>query len=429
METSSIAPQKNKKQIVMLTYGSRGDVEPFVALGLRLITEGFIVRLIAPKPFKPLVESTGIEFIPIDSDPDELGQLFANSAGSNWFKMIKNMADHLMPIAREAFQTIVNSVDDADLIMHSFLMTDAGHTLALKLNIPEISVQLFPVFLSTREFPPVALPDIPFGKFYRKGMHHLNTVMFRNSARFMYKRLQKTSSDLPDLTTWPFSGPFEDQPPILFAYSIHVLPKPDDWPSNSHVTGYWQMPLGNGWEPPKSLNDFIKEGKPPIFFSPGSMQSDKSNALLEMVILATRNVKQRIVLGVSPDTISDELTGRDIICAKGVPHAWLFPKMSYILHHGGAGTSGTAVASGVPNSATPFSLDQSFWAKRLSQLGVGPAAPATKKLTIPTLEQLILDATENDKYSKQAKFIAEKMQSKVGISTTIAIIQNLISGS
>ena len=429
MEDSPIARHQNKKRIVMLTYGSRGDVEPFVALGLRLMNEGFLVRLIAPKTFRQLVETTGIEFIPIDSNPDELGQLFANSAGSNWFKMIKSMADHVMPIAREAFQTIVNSVDEADLIMHSFLMTDAGHTLAEKLDIPEISVQLFPVFLSTGEFPPVALPDLPFGKLYRKAMHNLNTVMFRNSARFMYKRLQKTSSELPHLASWPFSGPVENQPPILFAYSNHVLPKPDDWPSNAHVTGYWQMPLANDWDPPKRLNDFIQEGDAPIFFSPGSMQSDKSNALLEMVIQAARNVKKRIVLGVSPDVVSDELKNLDLICAKGVPHTWLFPKMSYILHHGGAGTSGTAVAAGIPNSAIPFSLDQTFWAKRLSQLGVGPAAPPTKKLTIHAIEQMILDATKNEKYSNQAKLIAEKMKSEDGISTTIAIIKDLVSDS
>jgi len=173
MEDASKARQQSKKQIIMLTYGSRGDVEPFVALGLRLITEGFLVRLIAPKPFRPLVESTGIDFVPIDSDPDELGQLFANQAG----------------------------------------------------------------------------------------------------------------------------------------------------------------------------------------------------------------------------------------------------------------ISGTSVTSGVPNSAIPFSLDQTFWAKRLSQLGVDPAAPQTKKLTVIALKKLILDATENSAYKNQAKMIAEKIKKEDGISITIAIIKNLMSVS
>jgi len=414
------------KRIVMLTYGSQGDVEPFIALGKQLIHEGFSVRLVAPKPFKSMGDKAGIEFISIESNPDELGQMFANQAGKNWFKMIKSMAEHVMPIARNAFQIIVDSVNDADLIMHSFLMTDAGHTLARKLDIPEISAQLFPVFMSTGEFPPVALPDLPLGKIYRKSMHNLNTFMFRNSAHFMYKRLQKSSPELPNLADWPFKGPVEKQPPILFAYSNHVVPKPDDWPTNAHVTGYWQMPIPENWSPPKMLIEFIEDGDPPIFFSPGSMQSDKSNSLLGMVIKTARNVKKRIVLGVSPEIILDELKGKHLITAPGIPHAWLFPQMSYVLHHGGAGTTGSAVTAGVPNTAIPFSLDQTFWAKRLVQLGVGPAAPASRKIGVNELERIIRDATENAGYTTRAKAIAEKISMEDGINSTVNIIKRLL---
>lgn len=415
----------NNKRIVMLTYGSRGDVEPFIALGKQLIHEGFSVRLVAPKPFESMGEKAGIEFISIESDPDELGQMFANQAGKNWFKMIKSMADHVMPIAKNAFQTIVDSVSDADEIIHSFLMTDAGHTLARKLDIPEISAQLFPVFMRTGEFPPVALPDLPLGKIYRKSMHNLNTFMFRNSARFMYKRLQKTSPTLPNLADWPFSGPIEKQPPILFAYSNHVVPKPGDWPINAHVTGYWQMPIPENWSPPKTLIDFIEDGDPPIFFSPGSMQSDKSNELLQMVIIAAKNLKKRLVVGVSSDLIPVDLKGKDLINAPGIPHAWLFPQMSYILHHGGAGTTGSAVTAGIPNTAIPFSLDQTFWAKRLLQLGVGPAAPANRKIGVNELERLIRNTSENAGYTTRAKAIAEKISMENGIKTTITIIRKM----
>jgi hypothetical protein len=105
-----------------------------------------------------------------------LGQLFANQAGKNWFKMIKSMVDHLMPIAIIAFQTINKYTQDGDIIVHSFLMTDAEHTIAQKLGIPDISAQLFPVFLSTGEFAPVALPDLPLGKYYRSSMHKRNST-------------------------------------------------------------------------------------------------------------------------------------------------------------------------------------------------------------------------------------------------------------
>lgn len=417
---------KVNKRIVLLTYGSRGDVEPFVALGLRLLQEGYEIRLIAPVPFKAFAESYGIEFVAINSDPDELGQLFANQAGKNWFKMIKSMAEHVKPITIDAFQTIKNSTQDADLIIHSFLMTDAGRTIAQKQGIPDISAQLFPVFMSTGEFAPVALPDLPFGKNYRKSMHNLNTFMFKNSARFMLKRLKKTTPELPDLAPWPFSEPLQQQPPILFAYSEQVLPKPNDWPSNAFVTGYWQLPIPADWSPPAELVSFIQEGDPPIFFSPGSMQSEKSNELLAKVIQAASNMNKRIIVGVSPEVVPSELLSEDVFCVKGIPYRWLFPQMSFVIHHGGAGTTGTAVTAGIPNSAIPFSVDQTFWAKRLTKLNVGPQFPSLNKLSIEKLEELILDGVNNSDYKKQAEKIAEKIKAEDGITSAIEIIKQKI---
>lgn len=414
------------KRIVLLTYGSRGDVEPFIALGTRLLQIGYEVRLIAPVPFMSFAESYGIEFVPINSDPDELGKLFANQAGKNWFKMIKSMADHVKPIAIDTFQTIRNSTQDADLIIHSFLMTDAGRTISQKQGIPDISAQLFPVFMSTGEFAPVALPDLPLGNSYRIGMHKLNTFMFQSSARFMFKRLKKTSPELPDLAPWPFSEPIQKQPPILFAYSEHVLPKPNDWPSNAFVTGYWQLPIPSDWVPPTDLITFITHGEPPIFFSPGSMQSKKSDELLTKVLHAARNINKRIIVGVSSEVVSPELLGKDVFCVRGIPYRWLFPQMSFVMHHGGAGTTGTAVTAGIPNSAIPFSVDQTFWARRLNKLGVGPQFPSLNKLSIDKLEELIIDGVNNIEYKKQAENIAEKIKTEDGIASAIKIINQLL---
>lgn len=416
--------QNKKKRIVILTYGSRGDVEPFVALGHQLIQEGYSVSLVAPKPFAAFAHEYGLEFSAIESDPDELAQMFANQAGTNWFKMISSMAQHIMPIARNAFQTIKSASQGADMIIHSFLLTDAGHTLALQQSIPEISAQFFPVFLPTGAFPAVALPDLPLGKMFRRGMHTFNTGMFKNGARFTYKKLRKTAPELPELAPWPFSGPVENQPPILFAYSQYVLSHPDDWPANANVTGYWPLPIPETWSPPIDLKKFLDEGPAPIYFGPGSMRSEKLYLLLEMVIAAARKLGKRVVLGVASDEIPTPLKGKDMISAKGVPHSWLFPQMSYIMHHGGSGTSGAAVASGVPNSAIPFSVDQSFWAKRLFKLGVGPAAPSAKRITQRDFERIILDGLENPDYRYQAGIISKKMKKEDGIGQAIRIIMD-----
>ena len=133
--------------------------------------------------------------------------------------MVRSMMDHVRPLAREAFRVIRESAAGSDLIIHSFLMTDAGHTLARQQGIPDISAQLFPVFLPTSAFPAVALPDLPLGGVYRRFTHALNTGLFRHGARFLYGRMRRESPEFPVLAPWPWRKGEPDPTPILCAWS------------------------------------------------------------------------------------------------------------------------------------------------------------------------------------------------------------------
>lgn len=416
-----------KKRIVILTYGTRGDVEPFVALGVRLIQVGFSVCLVGPEAFSAFVEDHGLEFQGIQSNSEELGHILADKAGRNWIKMITSMTKHVVPLAKKALGVIEQASNRADLIIHSFLMTDAGHTMGKKLGIPDISVQFFPIFLQTREFPAVGFPDHPLGKVYRLGSHRLSTAIFRYGPRLIYNKLKKSAPELPDLAPWLLTGAVEDQTPILFAYSRYILPLPEYWPKNAHITGYWQLPPPSGWEPPAELVNFLDNGTPPIYFGPGSMQSKKSSQLLNLVIKAAKKSGIRVVLGISPDEIPIEMQGENVICANDIPHAWLFPRMSFILHHGGAGTSGAALSAGVPNTAIPFSVDQFFWAKRLSKLSVGPSAPPNNRWTEKNISDLIDKGMSDPVYKEKVVNLSKKINSENGVENAIRIIQNIIS--
>jgi len=416
-----------KKRIVILTYGTRGDVEPFVALGVRLIQTDYSVCLVGPEAFSALVEDHGLEFQAIQSNSEELGQILADRAGRNWIKMITRMTEHVFPLAKSALGVIEHASIGADLIIHSFLMTDAGHTMAKKLGIPDISAQFFPVFLPTKEFPAVGIPDLPFGKLYRFGSHALSTATFRYGPRIIYKRLKKSAPELPDLAPWLLTGPVEDQTPILFAYSRFVLPFPENWPKNAHITGYWQLPVPSGWEPPADLVNFLENGTPPIYFSPGSMQSKKASQLLNLVIRAAVKSGVRVVLGVSPAEIPEEMQGENVICANDVPHAWLFPRMAFILHHGGAGTCGAALSAGVPNTAIPFSVDQFFWAKRLAQAGVGPSALSISQWTEKNISNLINNGMIDPSYKEKVMDLSKKIKSENGIENAISIIWKILN--
>lgn len=412
----------DKRRIVILTYGSRGDVEPFVALGIGLRNAGHAVRLAGPAPFAPFVEAYGLEFDPIEGNPDELVQAFADSAGLSWPRMVANMIQHVLPLAQAAFRTVEMAVRDADLIVHSFLMTDAGHTLARFRGVPDVSAQFFPVFLPTSAFSAVALPDLPLGGVYRRATHVLNTAMFRYGARLLYRRVRASTPDLPDLAPWPFRNPVGAGTPILFAYSSHVLPRPPEWPAYAHISGYWQLPSRPGWVPPDALVRFLESGPPPVYFGPGSMRSRNLRNLLCTVIASARVCRQRVFLGVSSEVLGEELKGADVFAMEGVPHAWLFPRMRYILHHGGAGTTGAAAAAGVPSTAIPFSADQAFWARQIHRLGVGPAASPARHLNRGRLEAILSDVLANPAYQRRAEILGENIRKEDGVASAIRVI-------
>lgn len=413
-----------KSRITILTYGSRGDVEPFVALGAGLRSAGHAVRLAAPASFAAFAESYELEFAPIQGNPDELTQAFADRAGLSWPRMIYNMMRHVLPLAREAFRSVEAASGDADLIVHSFLMTDAGHTLARSRGVPDISAQFFPVFLPTSAFPAVALPDLPLGGAYRRGSHHLNTAMFRYGGRFLYNRIRASTPQLPNLAPWPFRKKGNGTTPILFAYSPHILPQPPDWPVSACVTGYWQLPPHPSWVPPDGLSRFLESGPPPVYFGPGSIQSELLLDLLQTVVASARSCGQRVLLGVPDDILEGELRGDDVFAAAGIPHAWLFPRMRYILHHGGAGTTGAAAAAGVPSTAIPFSADQAFWARRIHRLGLGPAAQPARRLRRDHLTAIINEALANPDYQRRAAILGERIRREDGVAVAVEIIHD-----
>jgi sterol 3beta-glucosyltransferase len=411
-----------KIRIAMLTYGTRGDVEPFIALGVGLQKAGYSVRLAGPAPFAPLVEFHGLEFEPIEGSPDDLAQAFADRAGLSWPRMIVRMIQHVLPLAEAALHSVERAAHDADLIVHSFLMTDAGHTLARSRGVPDVSAQFFPVFLPTSAFSAVGLPDLPLGALYRRATHALNTAVFRHGSRLLYRRVRAAASDLPDLAPWPFRGTDGDATPILFAYSPHMLARPPEWPSWAHVTGYWQLPPHVSWAPPDALVHFLESGPAPIYFGPGSVCTVKLRRLLRTMVTSVRTHGQRVVLGVSPQALDAELEGADVFAAEGIPHHWLFPRMRYILHHGGAGTTGAAARAGVPSTAIPFSADQAFWARQIYRLGVGPAAPPVRHLTRNALEATLQEALANPAYARRARVLGEKLRQEDGVASALQVI-------
>ena len=420
------APATRPRRFALLTYGSRGDVEPFVALGIGLRRAGHIVRLAAPRPFAQLVQRGGLEFVPIESDPDQLTLALTDRAGLSWPRMIGRMIQHVLPLAASAFRSALEAAEGADVVVHSFMMSDAGHTLAVRKRIPEVSAQLFPVFLPTAAFPGVAAPDLPLGPFYRLATHALNTAVFKYGGRLLYRRVRSQNPDLPEIAAWPFDGPAAGGLPILFAYSPHVLPPPREWPPNAAVTGYWVLPIRDGWSPPEDLARFLEAGPPPVYFGVGSMRTARMEALTRMAVEGILATGQRGILGVPPGSVEDLPQDRFKV-VEGIPHSWLFPRMRLVIHHGGAGTTGAALRAGVPSVATPFTADQSFWARRVRVLGVGPAPVPAHRLTSARIAAIIDHALPDAEMGRRAAALGRLIRGENGVATALEAIDRALA--
>jgi sterol 3beta-glucosyltransferase len=412
-------------RITLLTYGSRGDVEPFVALGVGFMRAGHSVRLAAPEVFEQLASSHNIDFIGLPGDPDSLVQDLVDKAGKNYLRMIRVMSKFVVPIAVGVLDQVRFACKETDVIIHSFLLTSAGHEIAREKGIPDFSAQFFPVFSTTAEFPGIVFPDFPLGNLYRRLTHEFITQTFWQGSRVLYRWIRRKYPHLPPLTGWPFTARSDHRTPILYAFSPHVVPPPADWGEDVHVTGYWFMDDPD-WRPLEDLLRFLDSGSPPIAIAFGSTSTRTPEKMANLIREALALSGQRAVIVGAENRFNDP--PNTVFQLDATPYSWLFPRMSAVVHHGGAGTTGAGLLAGVPNIVTPFTSDQPFWGHRVHALGAGPKPLPAKKLTAQTLANSIITAVSDQEMRARAKSIGARIRAEDGVSRAMDIVQEYVEG-
>lgn len=412
--------------ISLLTYGSRGDVDPFLALSLGFRRAGHNVRLAAPEPFQRRIEAYGVECTALPGDPDRLVADLVQQAGGSWPRMIAVVSRFVVPVAREVLERISEACHDAEVIVHSFLLTDAGHLVAMRMGVPDVSAQLFPVFSPTSEFPCVAFPDPSLGGAYNRLTHVIANETFRRGGRLLYRRVRSNSPGLPPLASWPFAGTVAHRTPILYGFSPLVVPRPRDWRGREYITGYWFLPAVDEGEIDDRLHQFVQEGPPPVYIGFGTADGRTSRRLVDIALGALALVRQRGILSVGQAGIPVDALPDHVRLAHAVPHSWLFPRMAVVVHHGGAGTTAAGLRAGVPNIVVPFTSDNPFWGRRVFRLGVGPRPIPAPQLTAPRLAQAIVEALNDSTMREAASRLAEAINREDGVGEAVACVEGFI---
>lgn len=410
--------------ITILSYGTRGDVEPFLALSQALIRAGHNVRLAAPQAFESDAAEWGVDFVGFPGDLEQLARSLVQQAGLNIVRMITVMSRHVLPLAEPVLERARSACQDADVIVHAFLTTLVGHAEARRLGVPDISVQFFPVFAPTAEFPSVVFPNLPFGPGYRRWSHRFTDAVYRYGSRLLYGIVRRRSRDLPPLGGWPFHQDGDrGSTPLLFAFSPNVVTPAADWGEHVEVTGYWLSETSRGWEPPRDLLRFLEAGPPPVYVGFGSVRVRDEHRLVELTARALDNVGQRGVLSMWRH--GGKRLPPSLLAVGSVPHRWLFSRVSTVVHHGGAGTTGAGLRAGVPNVVVPFTADQAFWGARVRELGVGPQPIPAKRLTVERLTNALGEALADGSMRRRAEALGRKIQSEDGVARAVARIEAL----
>ncbi len=411
--------------VTLLTYGTRGDVEPFVALAVRLRQGGARVRLAAPESFHVLVDPYDVEFHGLPGDPRALARGLLDRAGSNIPRMVGVMARHVQEIALEAMDGIDAACRGAACIVHSFLMTASGHLQAAASGVPEVSAQLFPIFSPTTAFPGPTFPDFPLGPWYRRATHALNAQVYWQGSRLLYGWVRRRRRGLPGLPAYPFSG--RAPVPILYAFSPAVLPRPADWPASAVITGYWFLKPPPGWTPPSNLQGFLNQGEPPVYVGFGSMIGGEWQTQARHCVAVLQEAGLRVLLAAGSPSVPALDVPLKVMTVGDIPHAWLFPRVAAVIHHGGAGTTAAALRAGKPSLILPLTADQSFWARQVDRLGAGP--PPLRKRHLPRDLNAGLRLIREDRgITARAQAIGEAIGNEDGTGRAVDGILRVIAG-
>ncbi|KKZ64428.1 hypothetical protein EMCG_09586 [[Emmonsia] crescens] len=445
-DTGLPVPQMN---IVIQIVGSRGDVQPFVALGRELKNVfGHRVRLATHPTFKDFVEENGLEFFTIGGDPAELMAFMVKNPGlmpgfdamfnGDIGKRRKEIAEIISGCWRSCFEAGDGTgvpVTDANF--------DATQLEGVKPFVADAIIANPPSFAHIHCAEKLGIPlhlmfTMPWSP--TQAFHHpLANIQFSNAevgvANFV-------SYALVEMLTWQGLGDvinrFRERslgldpmslmwaPGVLprlrisytYCWSPSLIPKPKDWASHIDIAGFFFLPLASTYTPPNDLAAFLAAGPPPIYIGFGSIVLDDPNAMTELIFEAIKKTGQRALVSKGWGGFGAEEfeIPEGVFMIGNCPHDWLFKRVSCVIHHGGAGTTAAGISLGKPTVVIPFFGDQPFWGSMVAKAGAGPKPIHHKELTADNLAAAITAALEPEA-KRKAEELGAKISHEQGVQT------------
>lgn len=369
-------------RVLLSSIGSRGDVQPILALAVELQARGHTARLCVAPNFKEWVESYGVECTPIGPDLQKLTggsapKLPPITSKEQW----QQLADQSV---RAQFQVVGEAARGCDLIVAAGALQIAARSIAELQKIGYVFAAYCPAVLPSPGYPPPktggfyahTLPEATNRQLWQQNEQEFNA---RFGAALNDERAKAGLEPAASVRTYMFTArPWLAADPTLG-------PAFPEAGMEVVQTGAWMLDDPAGL--PAALEDFLAGGEPPVYLGFGSMHANAQTG--RKLIQAARAVGRRAVLSQGWGELTPGDIGDDCLVIGDVNHARLFPRLAAVVHHGGAGTTVSAARAGRAQVIIPHNYDQFYWAQRVQQLGVGASGPLRDELSADALAQAL----------------------------------------
>ncbi|XWS23549.1 hypothetical protein CRYUN_Cryun28dG0024400 [Craigia yunnanensis] len=390
-ETNKSIP---RLKIAILVVGTRGDVQPFLAMAKKLQEFGHHVRLATHTNFGSFVKSAGIDFYPLGGDPRVLAGYMARNKGfipsgpgeiSIQRKELKAIIESLLPACTEPdietgmpfrAQAIIAN---PPAYGHAHVVEALGVPLHIFFTMP---------WTPTYEFPH-PLARVPQSAGYWLSYIVVDLLIWWGIRGYINDFRKKKLKLAPIAYFSTYHGSISHLP-TSYMWSSHLVPKPKDWGPLVDVVGYCFLNLGSKYQPQEEFVQWIQKGSQPIYIGFGSMPLQDSKKTTDTILEGLKNTGQRGIIDRGWGDLGHFTeVPENVFLLEDCPHDWLFPQCSAVVHHGGAGTTATGLKAGCPTTIVPFFGDQFFWGDRVHQRGLGPPPIPMSQLSVENLSNAI----------------------------------------
>ena len=395
-------------RMMLLTAGTRGDVEPFAALARFAAGHGHDVRLGLP-------DSSGVDLFVLDTVSLEVDfhRLVQEHGISPW-TAVRHFRTEVGPGMRRMLAAAVRETLTfaPDVVVHHPKVLTAP-AVADALGVPHVMVEAVPVLTPTRQFPAPGVVNRDLGRFNRA-----TYAVARGAERMFRRDVDRACAQLPGGRPATVPTPAATLLPI----SPQLLPRPDDWPASVHLTGSWHADAPAP-EPDPAVLAFLRGG-PYLVATFGSMAAGDPSARGRTVVDSARahGLRTLLVTGWGGLSLPPDRRGEDVLVVPAAPLGALLPDAAVAVHHGGAGTVHAVARAGVPSVVVPFLVDQPFWGRQLHRLGIAAAPIPRRSLTAEALVPAVGDALAR---RERAQRVGRAVRAEQGLDTALDVLTGL----